>query len=465
MSNSPKDSIRVSDLLSHEPMATPEELDQSKTIMSQALEEFGYVDPVGFLILGVFHRIPTTAVDTMAVCLDGSGIPMLMYNPGFVCQLGPTQTPFVLSHEAGHLLYRHLHVDPALRSNANWTMASETVLNHMVQKWTNFNDRMPMITNPKTGKQEETGVNPRKVHDQYRKDLQEQGLTPVDYETFVSTDLTCLSELSRMSKPIRQPKNQSCTHHDDDPGQGMGDSMDQSQVEEIVQGALETAMHDAVVNGAKKTREQLLMLGDKTEGIPEASKVWGNLNLGRLRGEAVQMRKINFWAQWLMGMLATLLVPGSRAKFPRKLVAIADEFDFDLPLYYRGDTTKKTGLVVTDTSGSMRDDVLEFVRKRVGEEDGLEVEYLNFDTCVYPVEADKPFTGGGGTDCQCVLDYVDQMEQAPDFVVMVTDGFMAERIPKDPDKWVWLITPGGAQWPAKHGMATHELPAHEKLDI
>lgn len=65
--------------------------------------------------------------------------------------------------------------------------------------------------------------------------------------------------------------------------------------------------------------------------------------------------------------------------------------------------------------------------------------------------------GGGGTSFQAVADYVEgrtevrgaRFEERADAIVVLTDGFAPHITPAEPDKWIWLITQGGDDWPER----------------
>jgi predicted metal-dependent peptidase len=453
---------RAESIRTHEPMFPPNVLAEADKLLTQAFSVIGVGNNIiGSLLLSMCHKIPTSACDTFAVTLDGSGIPFMMYNPEFLISLEDDKAAeFILSHEAFHVILRHLHVDSKVHANPAWTMATETVINHLVQCTLGTQNYMPKALNVDTGKYEPTGVNPDDMYKKYRDDLKSQGLDPVSRAEFLATDLGCMTELSRMKKLPGPPVSYICVHASEggEDGIGTGSSMNQEAVDEIVGDVLDSVMRQAIENGATRAKEAIQQLAAKTGVTERTSKIWGELGLGALLGEQVQMQQTDFWAQWVEAQMASRVVPGERLMYPRKMTAVAEELNYDLPLIRRGDDTEKTGIVVCDTSGSMHSNVLEFVRQRVGDEAKLEVEYLNFDSEVYLVEDEKPFCGGGGTDVQCVLDYVDRRDEEPDFVLVITDGYMRHRVPSAPDKWVWLITPGGDKWPEQYDMATRELP-------
>lgn len=459
-------SNQVKLLEKHEPRPSAEEVEQAKVVLQDAVRTLALSsDVIGSVIIGTCRRVPTSAIDTMAVTIAGDGFAMLLYNPSFVIKLGAQQATFVLSHEAGHLLWRHLYVDPTLHGNKAWETACEASLNHWVSEL--LKQDLPVVPD-KDGKPEESGVNPRKVWEDYRKDLKAQGKEHVSYQDFITPDLQCFAEIERMSKPPRQ-RGAVCVHHDPNgganlPGGGADGQvpLDQEELDRAMEDILQTVMHDARVNENKHAKEQLLKLADQTKGSEKAEKTWGNLGLGALRGEAVETERVDYWKQWVSHVLAERLQPGNRLRYLKKIW-------WDPRLAFRGDEPYRRVLVATDASGSMHTNVLNYIRRLCGMEEGLETVYASWDADMWALDDGEAFRGGGGTDLQCVLDYVEgrhHVEGLPevdgsdhyDAIVVITDGFFSPRMPEDPDRWIFLITPGGNEWPGEHGMDCRQLP-------
>ena len=96
----------------------------------------------------------------------------------------------------------------------------------------------------------------------------------------------------------------------------------------------------------------------------------------------------------------------------------------------------------------MHTQVLDAVAAIIGETPNLDVTWVSFDGAVYPFEPGQAFLGGGGTNCQLVDHWIDEnLDEAPDFVLVVTDGIFSHFTPRDPEAWIWLITRDGDAWP------------------
>ena len=112
MSATTERSNRVQLLLDHQPLATQEQLNESAQAIKSARMLISASDAViESIILGTCRYVPTTAIPTMAVTIAGDGLPLFLYNPEYVIKLqdgSPNGVQFVVVHEGGHLLKRHL---------------------------------------------------------------------------------------------------------------------------------------------------------------------------------------------------------------------------------------------------------------------------------------------------------------------------------------------------------------------
>lgn len=439
-------SNQIKALEEHDP-APPELIAEAKQVVADQLRGLSLSQSVlSSIIIGMLRRVYTTALPTYAVTLAGDGFPMLLINPTYAVKLGPEGGVGVLAHEAGHLLNMHLYCDPALNADEMWNMACEGTINHW---WTELLKRpLPVIDG------EEQGVNPRKLWERYRDDLKKQGKEPCAFADFIRTDLGCYAELSRMSKPPNMSRGKgqiNCVHVNPDadgansPGDPNGSpvQLDQSAVDSLVDQALDIAVHEAKANDNKLAKDELLKLEQRTKGSARAEKVWGDKGLGSLRGETVETRKVDYWQQWLASAMAERLEEGERLRYLRKQW-------WEPRVAHRGDETYKYGMITFDTSGSMRQEVVEFLTRQVGETEGLKVDWGSHDGSYMPFKPGEAVLGGGGTNFQCISDHYDELDDKPDFCLVVTDGWAPPITPTEPDKWIWLIVPGGDPWPENH---------------
>ncbi|MFC7483914.1 hypothetical protein ACFQX7_33185 [Luedemannella flava] len=60
-----------------------------------------------------------------------------------------------------------------------------------------------------------------------------------------------------------------------------------------------------------------------------------------------------------------------------------------------------------DTSGSMPDQVVDWLTTLVGQTDGVSAQWLSFDGAVMPFTPGERVLGGGGTNFQNVVDYAE----------------------------------------------------------
>lgn len=450
-------------LMAHDP-APHDVLEQALEIKERALTNLGLGASAvtSILYTQCYYHIPTTAIPTMAVTISGDGVAMLMYNPHFTVSLGVTGAEFVLFHEARHLIHRHLFAEPHLNADRRWTLATEACINHVAM--TRLKRSMPeadtAVVDPKTGavtiERQKTGVDPRELHRKYADNLKKQGLDPVDFDAFIETDFGCYAQLCRMTEDEKTEQQMAslgeCVHAEDGNGSGEGGvPMDQEAVDGVGGEVLGRMIHQAL-NGRENAREELLDLGERTDGATErVSKIWGDLGLARLRGETVQNRRVDWWKRWLNDTLASLLQEGDRLVYPKKRGAIDLALGLDPMLMHRGHEELKTVLLAVDASGSMSNEVLDYIAKLVGYTDGVQASWVSFDGALMPFAPGERIMGGGGTNFTCVMDYAEgrlevgehRMDFHPDAVIMITDGYADPITPKEPEKWIWLITDGG----------------------
>ncbi|MEU9112486.1 hypothetical protein AB0D04_11975 [Streptomyces sp. NPDC048483] len=440
--------------------AEPAVVEEARRLKEAALLDFGLTNSVvaSWIYAKCPHQIPTTAVPTAAVVSSGDGTCPLLYNPDFFVRLDLEGVKFVLFHEARHLVHRHLFADPELRDDPVFTMAAEVSINHVALVRLGRTE-LPLLDGSPVG------VDPREVHRDYVADLTDQGLDPLAYGDFVETDMNVFRELKRMKRP--PVPTVTCVHLDDS-----ARGADQETVDETVSSALLNTLL-AARRGHPGAERELLDLMDRTDGTSEhASKVWGRLGAGALRGGTARTGKVDWWQRWLVDVLASKLREGERLVYPKKRGALLAALGHDPVLSRRGPERDKVLAIAYDTSGSMPDGVVSWLTKLVGEIDGVAAHWLSFDGVVMPFRPGEPVYGGGGTSFQVVADYVEgrttiegmPFDGIPDAVVMLTDGYAPHITPAEPDKWIWLITEGGDDWPDHHTpqMACHRVTTGDR---
>ncbi|MFF3534259.1 hypothetical protein ACFYXP_10000 [Streptomyces sp. NPDC002466] len=400
------------------------------------------------------HQIPTTAVETAAVVASGDGTCLLLYNPDFFVALGLDGVKFVLFHEARHLVHRHLFVEEELRDDPVFTLAAEVSINHVAMVRLGMGE-LPL----RDGRP--VGIDPREIHTAYREDLLAHGLDPVDHSVFVATDMSVYGELKRMAHPpVPAPALCVRLSHTQVPA-------DQETVDTMVSSVLLNSLL-AARRGHAVAEAELGDLVDRTDGASErVSRMWGRLGAGLLRGRTPGTGRVDWWQRWLVDVVASKLRDGERLVYPKKRGALLAALGHDPLLSRRGPVRDKVLVIAYDTSGSMPDRVVHWLTELVGGIDGVEAHWLSFDAVVMPFRPGERVYGGGGTSFRAVADYVEgrtlvdgrPFEETPDAVVVLTDGHAPPITPAEPDKWIWLITEGGDDWPDSHNppMACHRV--------
>lgn len=424
--------------------AEPAVVAEAVRLKEAALLDFGLTESAvaSWLYAKCHHQIPTTAVPTAAVVASGDGTCLLLFNPDFFVELGLDGVKFVLFHEARHLVARHLFVEPELRRDPVFDLAAEATINHVA------------LVRLKTAGLPElhgapVGVDPAAIHRAYVRDLAEQGLDAVSYEDFVKTDLTAYRELKRMKR--RPVAEYVCVHQDTEL------PMDQEAVDAVVSSTLLNALL-AGHRGHAVARAEIGELMNRSEGGERAARVWGSLGAGALRGRTSATRRVDWWQRWFVDVVSSKLGEGERLVYPKKRGAVLAALGQDPVMARRGPVREKVVVFAYDTSGSMPAGVISWLTELVGRIDGVQAHWLSFDAVVMPFRPGERVFGGGGTSFQVVADYVEgrsevrgaRFEERSDAVVVLTDGYAPHITPAEPDKWIWLITAGGDDWPDRH---------------
>ncbi|NNN29473.1 hypothetical protein HLK59_03705 [Streptomyces sp. S3(2020)] len=428
--------------------ADPAVVAQARRLKEAALLDFGLTQSAvaSWLYAKCHHQIPTTAIDTAAVVASGDGTCLLLFNPDFFVGLGLDGVKFVLFHEARHLVHRHLFADPELHDDPVFELAAEVSINHVALVRLDRSE-LPLLDG------RPTGIDPRAVYERYRADLTAHGLEPVSYETFTETDLRVYGELKRMHRPP-VPEHRLCARL----AGGAPVPADQETVDAVTSSALLNSLLAARRGHAGAERELLDLMDRTTDGSARAARIWGNLGAGMLRGETTRTRTVHWWQRWLVDVLGSRLRDGERLVYPKKRGALLAALGQDPMLARRGPVRDKVLVIAYDTSGSMPHHVITWLTALVGRIDGVQAHWLSFDAVVMPFVPGERVYGGGGTSFQAVADYVEgrtevngrRFDETPDAVVMLTDGYAPPVTPAEPDKWIWLITEGGDEWPETH---------------
>jgi len=190
----------------------------------------------------------------------------------------------------------------------------------------------------------------------------------------------------------------------------------------------------------------------------------------------VELKEINKppvvpWQSLLKNRLASVYRPNDCENWARPHRKMYDNYpDVLLPGPHESDVMTSSIFFTFDTSGSMDDEVIAegvAIGKSLPEEQ-YEVDFTWFDTQVYEApDLTKP-QGRGGTSFQCVEEVITGREQLwkeyypsyssksglskksdkeitkyPDIVICFTDGESSTPMLQFPERWVFLIIPGG----------------------
>ena len=220
------------------------------------------------------------------------------------------------------------------------------------------------------------------------------------------------------------------------PGTGFPGEGDFSEILDKVFGELTKQ----AANGdeeAKAEIEKIMASADPTD--KSGWKGWGSGSATGFRGGT--KRTVNtFWEDLTASWIDKVTAPGDEPEYDPLTEYVPELND---RLLCSDDSTTSTLLVAIDTTGSMDLAAIRAIKKMVAHSEEITVKYVYFQTAVVEFEPGDDLLGGGGTDFECVNQYVNNMEEPPEGVLMYTDGFASSIYPEDPDKWFWLITPDG----------------------
>jgi hypothetical protein len=404
-------------------------------------------------IASVTRRYYAQCFPTYQVQLPADRIPVLGVGPDFVCSIDRKEDNiFCVVHEAYHLIFMHLGViDPVKLNDQMYTMSIEAMINWCVSQL--LKRDLPTVDG------ETTGVDPVKFFEWFKKSASEAGLTgyPRKIEEFYRSDDDVYNWVSQLPKPKRPGQNW-CNHDPSqgggqgqgEDGQGEGDFspvLDQEAVSQIVQKALDVSLRAAVQENNKAAKEELKQLISMTQGNETAERIFGDMGAFELLGVTSPEKRTRFWDKMVARAIASLVKPGDRLAFNRKLVGIGER-----RFSPRGKVTEKSIVVAIDTSGSMvaYGDALTKIREMVGRTKA-KTQWLWFDGEVWPFKPGDEMRGGGGTNCELVEHWIQaNCRRYPDAVVVVTDGEFRHFTPANPKRWVWVITRHGDPWPSTH---------------
>ena len=384
------------------------------------------------LFAGLFMVGKTTIEDApMTAATNGRDA---LYGRAFVDGLTDKELAFLVMHENMHKCYRHLTTWRALydldRSCAN--QACDYVINIQLRDMDPNGKFIVMPTDKDTGKpiglidEKYRGMDTKQVFDILRKEKQEQGGSgkQTDGESDSSGSVTGISL-------------------DDHDWEGAQDGMSKEEQEQL-----------------GRDIDQALRQG----GI-YAGKVGGNMP--REIGELLKP-KVN-WREVLRRFVRTSLKDRDSVSWRR---AHKNYLWQDIIMPSIMGKRVKHLVIAMDTSGSIQGPILtEFLSEMNGivRDTGADrVDVVYWDTEVAGHEIHKGSNkdivhktnpkGGGGTDPDCVVDFMIEQDFKPDALIMLTDGYMHTNKPK------WAAIKAPTLW-CVIGNEKYEVPNGQKLNL
>lgn len=121
-------------------------------------------------------------------------------------------------------------------------------------------------------------------------------------------------------------------------------------------------------------------------------------------------------------------------------------------------------LIAIDTSGSVPDNFIAVARAFAAQRAShVRITLVSFDVqCYECVDPAADLRGGGGTRAQAVEEFIKQRpDPYPDLVFLLTDGFTPPPMPRHPDRWIWLLMPGGSKHAVPSGSVAERFGRDE----
>ena len=385
------------------------------------------------LFAGLF-MVGKTTIEDAKITAATNGRDAL-YGRAFVDSLTDKELAFLVMHENMHKCYRHLTTWRALyeldKRCANY--ACDYVINIQLRDMDPHGKYIVMPTDKDTGKpiglidEKYRGMDTKQVFDILRKEKEERG--------------KCGGE---------QPDTES-----DSSGEGSGIGLDSHDWEGAQDGM------------TKEEQEQLGRDIDQAlrQGGIYAGKVGGNMP--REIGELLKP-KVN-WREVLRRFVRTSLKDRDSVSWRR---AHKNYLWQDIILPSIMGKRVKHLVIAMDTSGSIQGPILtEFLSEMNGivrdtGADRVDVVYWDTEVAGHEIHkgANKDIVhktnpvGGGGTDPDCVVDFMTGQDFKPDALIMLTDGYMHTNKPK----WAAIKVP--TLW-CVIGNEKYEVPNGQKLNI
>lgn len=390
------------------------------------------------------ERIPTAAVAFRQREVQ------LLFNPRFVDWMiakGKTVTLFVLMHEAMHILFGH-RTRMRDRHPLIWNIATDLVVNTLLKESNHFRG-MPRALQA-LGAIDQTSL---KCPDSIS-----HGTAELAYEWIRTRFHSMKSEdLKLIDTHQADPEKQSSD------GSGLGEDPEQKQ-NDTIESQITDEMSEKTEQAA---RQAMIDQVDSSVGVfqeldNQSSSRAGSTPKGELRTivDLLPSRQCS-WDDLLVRRLATAYtqfavenwIPSRKMRMWYPQVVLPSEVDDEVQ-------KKFDVLVAIDSSGSISVPALKSMIEviRTLPMNKMQLSAMSFDTHPYAIpdtarllKGDtSTVRGGGGTDFQCVEVVVSgkapkvmARKTHPDLVLVLTDGHASSITPSQPNKWLWLITPGG----------------------
>lgn len=155
----------------------------------------------------------------------------------------------------------------------------------------------------------------------------------------------------------------------------------------------------------------------------------------------------------------------SWGRIDRRLVDISEDLPVEVKEREVKLKSKYLCLFFIDNSGSCGGYQKRFVDVANSLDESIfDARIFTFDTRVYEVfkvDGKYRISGGGGTDFRCIQAFVEESEQKPDLVMVLTDGEACPVYPKNPKLYHWFLTEDGTTQSLKRAGKIYRLSQFE----
>ena len=395
-----------------------------------AVEQFEYSPELAKRVYFLGMPNFTDSISTASLSVTRRGKPIFNFNRTFFDGLGHIALVFVILHETLHYAFRH-HLRCHDRLPALWNVACDLVVNAFLLQKVGFSQ-----------------VTSSSFHEFLGSALTFTNL-PIVPTSGRLLKLTAEEVYDLLVKNLRSILGKVSTLKACDEHTWSGLNEDSGSEQDSDE---QTMSLEPNADGIDELDEAIDELAERAQQVfRDWMPTWGSTPLGELRaiGEIDEFVNID-WEFILTRRIASSmqLILEERWAPPNRKIAWLYP-DVLLPADHQVEQYQTSVLMAIDSSGSISQSVLDrllCVARSIPLE-RVQLTTISFDTQVYPVDIWQnipAIRGSGGTFFMSVEVFaMQQMNQYPDLIVVLTDGYAPRPTVQHPNRWFWLITERG----------------------